>query len=91
MVKRIFYPYLLAFSLFHLFFILFYVFHLNPKVLRTLQVFDFSQMRNLGVQTMEQGYVYWFVITFFTCTDTFWVFQEKPRAQYLFVLILVNQ
>jgi hypothetical protein len=74
MVKISFYPYLLTFSLFHLYFILFYVFHLNPKVLTTLQVFDFSEMRNLGVQTMEHIYVSWFVFIFVACTDTFWVF-----------------
>jgi hypothetical protein len=42
-----------------------------------LQVFDFSQVRNLGVE-FEQGYIFWvFFYTFVVCTDPFRVFQEK--------------
>jgi hypothetical protein len=43
-------PIFINFSLFHLYFILFYIFFLNPKNLMMLQVFDFLQMKNLGVK-----------------------------------------
>jgi hypothetical protein len=77
MVKISFYSYLLTFYFSISFLYYFNVFHLNPRLLMVLQVFDFSQVRNLGVE-FEQGYIFWvFFYTFVICTDPFRVFQEK--------------
>jgi hypothetical protein len=45
-VKWGFYPFLLIYSLFHLYFIIFYMFYLNPKVLTTLQVLIFANKKS---------------------------------------------
>jgi hypothetical protein len=81
-VKCGFLPILLIFITFHLYIILFFMLHPNPKVLTTLQVIDFCRLKKSRGETLEQGST--FLVCFYifvACTDPFRVFQEKLRAE----------
>jgi hypothetical protein len=65
-------PIFIDFSLFSFVFYFIYIFHLNPKVLTTLQVFDFLQIENPRSETLEQGSTFLVCFCeFVACTDSF--------------------
>ena len=76
-VKCGFLPILLIFITFHLYTILFFMLRPSPKVLTNLQVVDFCRLKKSRGETLEQGFTFWFIFIFVTCTYTFRVVQEK--------------